>query len=116
MKRDWELIRQILITVENAEADDRISDNDIGCSEETFHYNAILLSQAGLVQAMILPNLNTTLVESLTWEGHEFLDLIRDESAWQRIKNTAHEKNIAFSFASIQAIEQHFSNAQFLDT
>ena len=114
MKRDWELIRQILITVENAAADDRISDNDLGCSEETFHYNAILLSQAGLVQAMILPNLNTTLIEGLTWEGHEFLDAIRDEATWQLIKQTAAEKSIALSFAAIKAIAQHFFNAKFI--
>lgn len=112
MKRDWDLIRQILLTVEAAEADEKISDNDIdGCPPESFHYNSVLLSEAGLVHAMILPNLQTTLIESLTWEGHEFLDSIRNDVTWDKIKNTAQEKSIELSFASIKAIETHFLSA-----
>ena len=109
MTRDWDLIRQILLTVEAAQAHERISDNDIeGCTPEHFHHNAILLTEAGFVHAMILANLETTLIESLTWEGHEFLDSIRDEATWDKIKTVAKEKSIAISFASIKAIETHF--------
>lgn len=109
MKRDWDLIRQILFAVETAEADEKISDNDIdGCTPENFHHNAILLTQAGFVHAMILQNLETTLIESLTWEGHEFLDSIRNDETWNKIRNVAKEKSIALSFASIKAIENHF--------
>lgn len=112
MKRDWDLIRQILFAVEAAQADERISDNDIdGCTPENFHHNAILLTEAGFVHAMILQNLETTLIESLTWEGHEFLDSIRSDSTWDKIKNTAKEKSIELSFASIKAITTHFHNA-----
>ena len=114
MKRDWDLIRQILLTVEAANADERISDNDIdGCTPEHFHHNAILLTEAGFVHAMILQNLETTLIESLTWEGHEFLDSIRDDATWDKIKMVAKEKSISLSFAAIKAIEQHFFNAKF---
>jgi hypothetical protein len=109
MTRDWDLIRQILFAVEIAQADERISDNDIdGCTPENFHHNAILLTEAGFVHAMILQNLETTLIESLTWEGHEFLDSIRDDTTWDKIKTVAKEKSIALSFASIKAIESHF--------
>lgn len=112
MKRDWDLIRQILLSVEAANADDKISDNDIdGCTPENFHHNAILLQEAGLVHALVLPNLQTTLIESLTWEGHEFLDSIRNDTTWNKIKNTAKEKSIELSFASIKAIESHFLSA-----
>jgi hypothetical protein len=112
MTRDWDLIRQILFAVEIAQADERISDNDIDdCTPENFHHNAILLTEAGFVHAMILQNLETTLIESLTWEGHEFLDSIRDDTTWNKIKTLAKEKNIALSFASIKAIESHFLSA-----
>jgi hypothetical protein len=112
MKRDWDLIRQILLAVEAADANDRISDNDIdGCTPENFHHNAILLTEAGFVHAMILQNLETTLIESLTWEGHEFLDAIRDDASWEHIKTIAAEKSLGLSFASIKAIERHFLNA-----
>jgi hypothetical protein len=114
MKKDWDLIRQILLTVEAAGANDKISDNDIdGCTPETFHHNAILLTEAGWVHAMILQNLETTLIESLTWDGHEFLDAIRNDATWDKIKTIAKEKSISLSFAAIKAIEQHFFNAQF---
>jgi hypothetical protein len=111
MKRDWDLIRQILLAVEAAEANDKISDNDIeGCTPENFHHNAILLKEAGFVHAMVLLNLETTLIESLTWEGHEFLDIIRGDAEWEKIKTVAKEKSIAVSFASIKAIHAHFLN------
>lgn len=112
MKRDWDLIRQILFAVEASETDEKISDNDIvGCTSENFHYNAVLLNEAGLVQAMILPNLQTTLIESLTWEGHEFFDSIRNDSTWDKIKISAKEKSLELSFSSIKAIENHLRTA-----
>ena len=109
MKRDWDLIRQILFAVEAAEDEERISDNDIdGCTPESFNHNTLLLTEAGLVHAMILPKLKTTMVGSLTWEGHEFLDSIRNDATWNKIKIVAKEKSIELSFASIKAIESHF--------
>ena len=109
MKRDWDLIRQTLLAVEAADDEERISDNDVeGCTPENFNHNTVLLTEAGLVHAKILPNLKTTMVGSLTWEGHEFLDSIRDDVTWDNIKRVAKEKNIALSFASIKAIENHF--------
>jgi Hypothetical protein (DUF2513) len=108
MTRDWDLIRQILLAVEQADATVKISFEDmIDCTEETFHYNTVLLTEAGLVHSMVLPRINTTLVESLTWEGHEFLDAIRNHASWEHIKTIAAEKSLGLSFSSIKAIEHH---------
>jgi len=114
MQRDWELIRQILLATEAEEANLKVGFEAIdGCTEEAFRYNTALLSEAGLVHALILPRIQTTVVDSLTWKGHEFLDAIRDDAAWSNIKTVAQEKSIALSFASIKAIEQHLFNAKF---
>jgi hypothetical protein len=111
MQRDWDLIRQILLTVENAEANVKVSFEDIlDCTEETFRYNTVLLREAGLIHALVLPNIKTIMVESLTWEGHEFLDSFRNDASWEYIKTIAAEKSLGLSFASIKAIEHHLRN------
>ncbi len=114
MQRDWDLIRQILLATEATETNLKVGFEAIDdCTEEAFRYNTALLSEAGLVHAMILPRIQTTVVDSLTWKGHEFLDGIRNEMTWANIKIVANEKSIALSFASIKAIEQHLFNAKF---
>ncbi len=114
MQRDWDLIRQILLATEAEESNVKIGFEVIdGCTEEAFRYNAALLSEAGLIHAMILPRIETTVVNSLTWEGHEFLDSIRDQATWNAIKSTAMKKNLGLSFRAIKAIEQHLFNAKF---
>ncbi len=114
MTRDWDLIRHILLATEAAQATVKVSYEDMDdCTEESFRYNTLLLSEAGLVHSVVLPRIHVTVVESLTWEGHEFLDAIRDEATWSKIKSLAHEKSLGLSFASIKAIEQHLFKAKF---
>lgn len=114
MKRDWDLIRQILLATERAQAHVKVSFEDMDdCTEEIFRHHTVLLTEAGLVHSMVLPRINMTVIESLTWEGHEFLDCIRNDATWNAIKSTAMEKNLGLSFRAIKAIEQHLFNAKF---
>jgi hypothetical protein len=39
----------------------------------------------------------------LTWKGHEFLDTVRSDTAWNRIKARLAEKSIDLSFDAIVA-------------
>ena len=40
----------------------------------------------------------------LTWNGHEFLDKIRADITWNKIKNYSKEKGVALSFSVVTAL------------
>lgn len=100
MKRDMELIRIILFSVENGEKDKSIE----GYSEDVLRYHQSLLIEAGLLEGEVLHG-NVTFSESpvsvfikkLTWEGHELLDAVRHDSIWNTIK-------VDFKEASVETI------------
>lgn len=89
MKRDMDLCRKILIEVENAPTPAfRTKLKLDGYSQEDISYNVMLLSQAGLLTAVNFggDDRSNWKPESLTWEGHEFLDAARDNKRWEKAK------------------------------
>ena len=44
---------------------------------------------------------------NLTWDGHEFLDAIRNEGTWNKIKAFVKEKSASLSFDVIKAVALH---------
>ena len=40
----------------------------------------------------------------LTWEGHEFLDSIRNDTVWKKIKDTVKEKGVQLSYEILKAL------------
>ncbi|CCE25782.1 DUF2513 domain-containing protein [Methylotuvimicrobium alcaliphilum] len=102
MKRDWELVRKILLKIEALETIKRsvVCAQDIeDYDEENVSYHIYLLEQAGLIEAAVQKHHNTgirALAYNLTWSGHEFLDVIRDPDIWQQTKEGA-KKATGFS-------------------
>lgn len=103
MKRDMNLVREILIWTENQEHG-RVSGNPKieGYAEEEVAYHVHLMEQAHLVKAFDTTSMadkspQAILIE-LTWDGYEFLDAARDETIWVKAKNTIFTttKNITF--------------------
>lgn len=99
MKRDFDLIRQILLAVEaeHTGRDDVEWDlSDLskfgGCDRDEFFGNFKLLIKAGFLEPdrggdfCIDDKIYTY---GLTWYGHEFLDSIRDEKVWRKTKEGA---------------------------
>ena len=86
MRRELDLIRLLLHKLEGA-------DEVIGLdnfSEEQQLYHSVLLIEAGYVHGVIIPDQNgdplCTRVSRLTWAGHEFLELTRDDTIWNQAK------------------------------
>lgn len=110
MQRDWELIRAILAKVE-ALPDTRSrlfarSLND--WPEDGVNYHFWLLVESGLVEGKCTAppggNAGTTcFLTTLTWTGHEFLDTVRSDTAWNRIRQQLAEKALELSFEAIVA-------------
>ncbi len=107
MKRDWELIREILLKVEDADsATAGINASDFPQHpEDSVNYHMHLLYQAGLIEGMNVQTMSRPLnyvVRRLTWSGHEFLDSVRSQTVWERIKTYLSEKGVAISFETIK--------------
>ena len=113
MKRDWELIRILLEKVEDL-PDTRSKllagkvAGHLGITEDTINYHLWLLLDAGLIEGACAgkPGRGTTLLccgQALTWKGHEFLDTVRSDTAWNRIKRWLNEEGFELSFEAIVA-------------
>jgi hypothetical protein len=94
MKRDLDLIRNILLKLEGIETPREWLDPDKfeGYGDEIVSYHFEILSEAGLIKA----ENNTTIgvpikfnsrAMRLTWAGHDFLDAMRDDTRWKKVKD-----------------------------
>ena len=89
MKRDMDLIRQILLKVESSDKT-LYSFGVCGYQQREVDYNLELLISRRLVNGQlnrpITGGINPA-VHGLTWDGHDLLDSIRSESMWEKTKD-----------------------------
>ena len=91
MTRDMDLIRNILLRLEDKSVD--LLD---GFDRKTICYHNYLLVDAGLAIGIdmgsdgdVVPQYS---VDSLTWAGHEFLDAAREPQRWKQTKELILDK------------------------
>lgn len=99
MKRDMELCRKILLSIEDQYMDVALYNLEIPqYSMEQVAYHCQILYEAGLVNNYNAQYGNNHMylfaVGALTWEGHDFLDKIREDTVWNRTKNVITEKGL----------------------
>jgi len=91
MKRDMDLIRAILLTIEESEHDYAPKIEIPGYTQEQIGYHAILLKEAGLIEATEVSTMGSqspeAIIERLTWSGHKFMDAARDKTMWNQAKD-----------------------------
>ena len=93
MKRDPQLIRQILLKCE--EHEHGFAPKDLGIedfTEEQIGYHVYLLGDAGFMDVIDMTSVRSNQSpearpRSLTHAGHEFLDAIRDDEVWNNTKS-----------------------------
>lgn len=97
MKRDLELIRKMVLAIEDNEsgwAPDNLTFD--GYSEAQVGYHAFLLIDAGLAKGDEITSHGShspeAMLSHLTWAGHEFADAARDETRWKRAMGMVQEK------------------------
>jgi hypothetical protein len=66
-------------------------------SQEEIAYHVQILDEAGFIEALNLTTMSgyDWRPRRLTYEGHEFLDTIRDAEAWRFTKETAKNAGVA---------------------
>ena len=108
MKRDMDLVRKILLAVE----EENVFENDwrpeIGDhSPEEIVYHVELMKDAGLLDIDIRRFLDDSLpliyLRRMTWEGHEFLDAARNESIWSQAKAKVLQTTGGLGFEALKA-------------
>lgn len=95
MRRDWELIRRILLKMEQGGADDLYYNGIEGHSHEEVSYHLYLLYEAGLIEGIATQSLTDLYPEvyptAITWKGHDLLEHIRDDNRWKKFKRKLQE-------------------------
>jgi len=109
MKRDWDLIRALLLRLEERTSSQPLLDPDQvpPWDSEMVSYHLHLLGEAGLADIVESKRLREPMYamgRSLTWSGHEFLDAIRSASVWEKVKTNAKEKGLDLTFDLVKGI------------
>lgn len=96
MKLNHECVRDILLTLESLPEDECIDSEDhveyekiSKYNKEDFIYTVQRLIEANFINVGVLSSFGgkSYSVNSLTWDGHQFLDNIRDNNVWSETKN-----------------------------
>lgn len=113
MKRDMDLVRLILLKIEKDYVSTALYNIEIdGYDKETVAYHCKILYEAGFISDYSARYADNELyifaVGSLTWEGNDFLDKIRDDSTWHKTKEEIKKKGLPLVVDTIKTISTAF--------
>lgn len=119
VKRDWEIIRAVLLGLESAETPTiALNSKDITeFPEQEVAYNMRLLSESGYIQAIILESTSgsgqiaAALARRLTNSGHELLDSIRNDTVWGAVKDKFSKNGLDMTFDLVIAVGKRVMEA-----
>jgi hypothetical protein len=108
MKRDFDLIRKILLNVEeNHDGGIEIIETFEDYDNLTLMFHYELLIDIGLLKGSVL-RVNTgeghCICKGLTWFGYDYLAKIKDETVWKKTKKTIREQGVEFTIEIISRI------------
>jgi len=102
MERDMELIREILLAVEESQTDPlaTVPLKIEGYDDTKISYHVWLCVDARLVEGVDCSTMQGFSWEAqrLTWNGHEFLQAIRDETIWNKVKRKLLKPSASWTF------------------
>ena len=115
MKRDMELVRELLIAIEasapldvgDGDSEERIVGQGLPARQpETLVYHLCLLRDAAFIEATPVMNskgINRAIkVYRLTWDGHEFLDVARSDTIWTKAKTMLAQAGVCLSLEAMK--------------
>ena len=91
MERDMVLIRKILFAIEEKYTDRALSYHDLGLNDYT-------------PEVVAYHRLYAFYVGRLTWEGHEFLDKIKNDTVWNKTLKVIKEKGLPLALDTVKDI------------
>ena len=119
MKRDWDIIRDILINLDEKGSEKHyLTLTDFpGKPKAEISYNVEILLEADLIYGQMLetigPETNNFVARRLTWSGHEFLDAIRSDKVWIETKETILKKGICMTIDLVSSVATSIAKGYF---
>jgi hypothetical protein len=111
MKRDMDLVRQLLLYFEDRTDEEMLQQDEVridGYDSKIVGYNIDIMYEAGLLCCEPVLSQHGRLVKAipfrLTWDGHEFLDASRDTGIWNKAKQTVLKKSGGITFELLVAV------------
>ena len=107
MKRDLDLIRKLILALEEHESDEPFEQCLEGYTEKQIGYHSYLIVDAGLAEGVDVSTLQDILPQfqllHLTAAGHDFAEAARNETAWSKARSVIAEKG---GGATIDVVKQ----------
>jgi hypothetical protein len=115
MTRDWEIIREILVRLEESDTpNSTVNMNDFdNIEEQNVAYNIRLLRDERCIEASILESstgdnqIAAAIARRLTPKGHDLLDSIRNESVWNQTKDKFKSKGLDMTVDLVISVSKH---------
>jgi hypothetical protein len=108
MRRDWEVIRHIVLTLADAPPGQDPKYDFEGLTPEEIAYHLYLVYKEGLAEGQRFEQGGgrppSALLERLTWAGNDFADAMRDETIWRRAMSRIKEKGGAVTLEMLKSL------------
>jgi len=115
MKRDMDIVKRVLLAIEEKYVDVALHDGELGIEDlglEVVAYHCDILYEHGLISTYkpyyVGDGIYAFGVGRLTWDGHDFLDKIRDESNWERIKKAINDNKLPMTIEVVKDVAKAF--------
>jgi len=111
MKRNMDLVRAILLTMDQHEHGFAPPGFTIaGYDDEVIGHHVYLMGQGELLVTVTTTVTTTAFGGSspvampitITWKGHDFLDAVRNETVWSKVKIQLKDRGISLPFTLLQ--------------
>lgn len=110
MKRDWDVIRKILLTCEAAPSGQRITSRAFPDLDKAVVFEHVrILTDAGYLEADLKPSSTGAgggefMILYMAWDGHDLLAKMKSDTWWAKIKKVAADKGLTLTFDVIKTL------------
>jgi hypothetical protein len=102
MKRDFDLIRRILLDVENLPAGQFLKNTSYeGYDQATVNEHVALIVDEKIVRGIVhksTKGIDGFFLNGLTWKGHDFVEASRNETIWKKAKEMILKPSVSITF------------------
>lgn len=109
MRRDLDLIRKLILAVEDRDAEYWVPAIEIeGYTPQQIGYHSYLIADAGLAKGIDVSTLDDMLpnwqLSHLTSAGHDFADAARSDSTWSKATTIVKDKGGGFTIDILKQV------------
>jgi hypothetical protein len=108
MKRDLDLVRQLMLQIEALPAAPPVQYRMSEIEDPVLLAHLEMLIEAGLVNGRISRSQgargDVISVSGLTWQGHEWVEMVRSQSLWNEVKSAVLDGGGVLTFELTRAV------------